>query len=190
MKRLALSALATVAISAPALANDFEPAMRSFYEQEIHRWANDPILVDAIVSQNSATLSYDQARIDALDTAWRAEIGSSQSPTITPVISNSAADFLRARIEASGGRITEIFVMDNHGLNVAASSTTSDYWQGDEAKFIETHGVGPGAVHIGDIEFDESSQTYQGQISLTIADPTTGQAIGAMTVGVDAESLL
>ena len=80
--------------------------------------------------------------------------------------------------------------MDALGLNVAASDTTSDYWQGDEAKFTETYGVGPDATHLGDIELDESSQSYQGQISMTIVDPATGSAIGAITVGVNADALL
>ena len=136
------------------------------------------------------TMTYDQARIDELDQAWRAEVGMSNAPTISPVITNAASDFLREQVAASGGQITEIFIMDAHGLNVAASDVTSDYWQGDEAKFSETHGVGPGAVHISDVELDESTQRYQGQISLTIVDPSTGEPIGAMTVGVDAESLM
>ena len=45
------------------------------------------------------------------------------------------------------------------------------------AKFQETHGVGPDAVHFGEVEFDESSQQYQGQISVTITDPATGNVI-------------
>ena len=190
MKKLLLTTLAASTFATSGIANDYEPAMRAFLEAEINSWALEPILVDAINTQNLVTHDYDQSRIDALDQAWRAEIGFSDAPTINPVITNSAADFLRERIAASGGRITEIFVMDNHGLNVAASSITSDYWQGDEAKFTQTHGVGSDAVHFGDIEFDESSQTYQGQISLTIIDPDTGEIIGAMTVGVDAEALL
>jgi hypothetical protein len=67
---------------------------------------------------------------------------------------------------------------------------TSDMWQGDEAKFTETYSVGAGAVHFSDVELDESTQRYQAQISLTIVDPASGEPIGAMTVGVDAEALL
>jgi hypothetical protein len=85
----------------------------------------------------------EQARIDALDLAWRAEIGSAATPTIDPVLQSAAAEFLRSRVDASGGRITEVFIMDQHGLNVAASAMTSDMWQGDEAKFTETYSVGP-----------------------------------------------
>jgi hypothetical protein len=80
--------------------------------------------------------------------------------------------------------------MDQHGLNVAASAMTSDMWQGDEAKFTETYSMGAGAVHFSEVELDESTQRYQAQISVTIVDPATGEPIGAMTVGVDAEALL
>lgn len=189
MKRYALAA--ALAITAgPGFADDFEPVLQDFYESQIAQWAESAVLVDAISAQNSATAAYGQADIDALDAAWRAEVGAGDTPTITPVLENAAADFLRQQVEASGGQITEIFIMDARGLNVAASGVTSDFWQGDEDKFTRTHGSGAGAVFIDEVEFDESSQRYQGQISLTISDPATGQPIGAMTVGVDAESLM
>lgn len=79
--------------------------------------------------------------------------------------------------------------MDARGLNVAASVATSDMWQGDEAKFQETFPFGPDAVHFSEIEYDESTQVYQGQISLSLKDPETGDVIGAITVGVDAKEL-
>ena len=80
--------------------------------------------------------------------------------------------------------------MDARGLNVAASAATSDYWQGDEDKFQQTYEIGADSVHFSDIEFDESSQTYQGQISVVIVDPSTNTPIGAITIGVNAEALL
>ena len=190
-----LTTLAVLTAMVPAIAtsvsaNEYAPAMSAYLENEIRSWAHSPILVDAINAQNEQTSGYDQGMIDQLDLAWRAEIGTSSTPTITPVIANAAADFLRGQVEASGGRVTEIFIMDAHGLNVAASGMTSDMWQGDEAKHSKTYTVGPDAVHFGDVELDESTQSYQGQISLTITDPATGNAIGAMTIGVDAETLI
>lgn len=190
-----MSTLAFIAAMSPALAttvsaNEFAPAMSAYLETEIRSWAQSPILVDAINAQNQRNSGFDQGMIDQLDLAWRAEIGTSSMPTITQVLENSAADFLREQVVASGGRVTEVFIMDAHGLNVAASSTTSDMWQGDEAKFSETYNVGPDAVHFGDVELDESTQSYQGQISVTIIDPKTGLPIGAMTIGVDANALM
>lgn len=190
MKRSIAICLASAALAGPVSANEFLPAMQDFLQSNVAAWADSDVLIQAIRAQNSATSGYDQARIDELDRAWRAEVGMSDAPTIGPVLDNAASDFLREQVENSGGRITEAFVMDANGLNVAASSVTSDYWQGDESKFIETHDVGPDAVHFGEVEFDESSQTYQGQISLTIVDPDTGEPIGAITVGVDAQALL
>jgi hypothetical protein len=91
--------------------------------------------------------------------------------------------------DAGGGLFTEIFVTDSVGLNVAASDVTSDYWQGDEAKFTESFGAGPGAVHLGEIEFDESTQMYQSQVSVPVLDPESGAPIGAATFGVNVELL-
>ncbi len=79
--------------------------------------------------------------------------------------------------------------MDAVGLNAAASSVTSDMWQGDEDKFIQTFNVGVGAIHIADVEFDASSQTYLGQVSVTISDPQTGDLLGAVTVVLNVEAL-
>lgn len=185
-----LTAAMLLASTAMAQANEFAPAMQSYLDQEIRAWAMSEPIVAAINQQNAMTSDYDQSMIDRLDQQWRTEVGGADTPTITPVLSSAAADFLRQQVEAAGGRITEVFIMDARGLNVASSAVTSDYWQGDEAKFSETYGRGSSAVHLGEIEFDESTETYQGQISLTIVDPTTGQAIGAMTVGVDAEALM
>lgn len=185
--------LATVAfstLSTGAFANEYESAMQEYLQNNLKSWVDAAVLVEAIKEQNAVTSAYDQAMIDNLDTKWRAEVGSGSSATVEKVLSNAAADFLRAKVEESGGSITEVFIMDARGLNVAASAPTSDMWQGDEAKFTETFPKGADAKHFSDVEMDESSQTYQAQISISITDPETGDVIGAMTVGVDAESLI
>ena len=79
--------------------------------------------------------------------------------------------------------------MDNKGLNVGQSDVTSDYWQGDEAKWKKTFLVGPDAVFIDKVEEDESTQQFQSQVSLSIVDPTTKNVIGAVTIGIDVEVL-
>lgn len=172
-----------------AMADEFTPALESYLNDNIVQWATDPVILDALRAANAETAAYDNMRITALDQAWRAEVGASTTPTITPVLNNAAADFLRNQIDASGGVISEVFIMDQVGLNVAASGVTSDMWQGDEEKFTATYQNGAGAVHIADVEFDESTQTYLGQVSLSITDPATGDLLGAMTVGINAEAL-
>jgi len=188
MKTASLSILLALAAQT-AGANEFEPRIRDYLQHQIMGWAGDPVLVSAIIAQNEAHHGFDAAHIENLDQAWRAEVGGAVTPTITPVIANPASDFLRERVEASGGAILEVFVMDNLGLNVAASDVTSDYWQGDEAKFSQTFQVGPDAVFIDEVEFDESTQSYLAQVSVTISDPATHRPIGAMTIGLNADSL-
>lgn len=186
-----LYAAAVALMAAPAAqAIDAQTAMQSYLDAHVMEWSGDATILAAVTAQNARTAGLTAAEIDQLDKAWRAEVGTADAPTITPVLENPAADLLREKVAASGGAITEIFVMDAQGLNVAASSVTSDYWQGDEAKHQETYGKGAGAVHFSAIEFDESSQMYQAQISISLSDPDTGAVIGAMTIGVDADSLM
>ena len=190
MKTRVLTVCLPMLMATPLAAQDFDAAIQSYYATEIAGWANSQVLVDAVNAQNTTTAAYSQSDIDALDLAWRAEVGTSNTPTITPVLQNSAAGFLRDQVAGSGAANTEIFVTDAQGLNVAASDITSDYWQGDEAKHSETYGQGPGSIHISEVEFDDSTQRFQAQVSFTLVDPATGQSIGAVTVGVDAESLM
>lgn len=190
MKQILLSATAVLALSGVAHSNEYAPAMQEYLESNLRSWAQSAVIVDAIKSQNTQTAAYDQAMIDTLDLNWRTETTMVDTPTITPVLTHAAADFLRQQVAKSGGQLTEIILMDQHGLNVAASDVTSDYWQGDEAKFTQTFGISPTAYHLGDVTMDDSTGEYQGQISLTITDPATGEAIGAMTVGVNVDALL
>lgn len=190
MQKFGLWLAVFLATASTASANEFEGAMRTFAETQVAKWATDPVLVDAIKAQNMQTTRYDQATIDEMDTLWRAQVGMDGAPMIDQVIAGTAADFLRAQVASAGGAITEAFVMDARGLNVAASAATSDYWQGDEDKFTQTYPVSGGAIHFGDVELDGSTNTVQGQVSMTIVDPETGESVGAITVGLDISALM
>jgi len=61
--------------------------------------------------------------------------------------------------------------------------------QGDEAKWQKTYQAGPDAVFIDEVEFDDSTQSFQTQLSATVVDPATGEAIDAITIGVNVEKL-
>lgn len=189
MKLLRLAALPVFLLAHAAVAQDYKAAMQSYLDSSIRAWAEDPALVSAIEAANAAHAGYDQAKIDSMDAAWKAEVGQADTPTIAPVLNSPASDFLRNQVTASAGKITEAFVTDNKGLNVAVTSPTSDMWQGDEDKFAKVFPNGPDGVFFGDVEMDESSQVYEGQISIAITDPSTKEVIGTLTVGVNAEAL-
>jgi len=189
MKTVMLAAVAVATSAQIAAATDFEAMARSYVDQAAASWATAPLLIEAIRLQNDRTAGLSEAEIVAMDTAWQAEIGSTDMPTIDGVLSNAASDFLRARLDEAGGVISEAFVMDSVGLNVAATGITSDYWQGDEAKWQQTYLMGPDAVYLGELELDESTQAFQIQISMPIVDPDSSELIGAITIGLNAEAL-
>lgn len=174
--------------AAPAAAGEFDAELTALAGGKIAAIAADPAVVAAIKKQNEAHANYGEADAVRLDGEWRAQVGAASHPLIDSVLGAPASATLTSARDSSDGLFTELFAMDRIGLNVAASGVTSDYWQGDEAKWQKTYAVGAGAVHISDIEFDESTQTYQAQVSVTVVDEG-GKPIGAITVGVNVEFL-
>ncbi|MEO8530647.1 MAG: hypothetical protein ABI459_05455 [Deltaproteobacteria bacterium] len=190
-KLLMLVAAATFSTATiPAFAGTESVMMENYMFSLVEPWVTDKAIVDAIRAQNDAHAALTNDEILAMDTAWRAEADAGHGPTIDPVLTSAVSDLLRAKVAESEGVITEVFIMDNKGLNVATSGVTSDYWQGDEDKFTATFPKGPGTTLVGDLEMDDSTGKMQGQVSMTITDPVTGAAIGAVTAAFVADSLL
>ncbi len=189
IRTTAIAALMLAAATTTASANDFAPQITKVLNEQIRPWLNDPAVVDAVKAQNLKTASLTDADIDTLDKQWRAEAKAGGGPLVNEVAAAPLSDFLKGKEAASAGVFSEVFVMDAKGLNVGMSDVTSDYMQGDEAKWQKTYQVGPDAVFIDDVEFDESSKAFQSQVSATVVDPATGQAIGAITVGINVEKL-
>ncbi len=142
----------------------------------------DAVIVEAVKAENAKGKTMEQ--INAMDKKWKA----------TPVY----ADYMKAIMESKCGKhlqkivagepyYAEIFVMDNQGANVAMSDKTSDYWQGDEAKFKKSFNNGEGAVFIDDVKFDDSTQVYAVQVSVPVKDGD--KVIGAITVGIDVDKV-
>ncbi len=150
--------------------------------EELRAWGDNPILIAAVKEQNAKQQTLDA--IKARDETWRKTSGIDDF--MKPLMENTAAKEL-ARLEKSKPYYFELFLMDNQGANVAMTNKTSDYWQGDEDKFTKSFNNGKGAVHIGDVEFDESAQAYLVQISVPVMDDES--AIGAMTIGVNIDTL-
>lgn len=148
----------------------------------IREWSQTPIVIDALKAANRMHRDLTQDQIDALDKTWRAETKVEDQPMIAATMVHPLSSYL-IRIQArSLGLYSEVFVMDNKGLNVGQSSVTSDYWQGDEAKYQKTFSVGPEAVFIDEAEFNEDTKTWRVQLNLSVVDPADKQAIGAITV--------
>lgn len=192
MKKCTLSILSLVGsifLSNSALANEYADALNKLAAGPIKEWAHSEQVIAAIKEQNKKTEKLNQSKIDDMDKKWRAETDATARPMIEAVLGNALSGYLKSVKNDAAGLYTEIFVMDMKGLNVGQSDVTSDYWQGDEGKFQKTYGQGPGSILVDDVEFDDSSQTYQSQVSIAIVDPASNAVIGAVTVGVNVEEL-
>lgn len=186
---LAFSGILAISTATSALANEFEPQIMEILNNQVRGWLSDPAIVDAIKAQNTEHANVGESDIDALDKKWRAEAEAGGGDMINNVLGKDISKFLSGKKDGSNGVFSEIFVMDNKGMNVGQSDVTSDYMQGDEGKWQKTFQVGPDAVFVDEVEFDDSSQTFQSQVSTTIVDPADGKPIGAITLGINVENL-
>jgi len=173
-----------------AQANDFQPQIQAFFDSNVKGKLGDAVLVESIKKQNTAHTGLTPEAIDALDQTWRGEAKAGGGALTQKVFASQVSKFLSELKSQHPDAITEVFVMDNRGLNVGQSDMTSDYNQGDEGKWQKTYAVGPDAVFIDDVEFDESTESFQSQVSATIVDPASGKPIGAITVGLNVENLM
>lgn len=145
---------------------------------ELVKLGTEPIVVEAVKAENAKGKTLDH--IHEMDEQWKA----------TPGI----ADYMQAMMESECGKYlrslkektsyyAEIFLTDNQGANVAMTDKTSDYWQGDEAKFIQSYKDGVGGMYISDVEFDDSTQVYLVHVSVPVKDQD--KVIGVMVIGID-----
>lgn len=185
---IVITCLALVSFSTYA-ANEFAPQIEAHLKEKAMMWINKPVVINAIKAQNVKNANLSSAQIDALDKKWRAGVDGGDTSIIDDVLNNPLSNYLEEIKFANEDIYTEIFVMDDKGLNVGQSDITSDYWQGDEAKWQDTYLKGPGAINISDLEEDESTGAFQAQLSTTIVDPDTGKAIGAITIGIAVDGL-
>ena len=177
-------------IATPGQDGVYRIPLEAYARDELASWLTEPALIEAIKAQNIAHDGLSEDEVIALDQQWRAEAGEGGGPLIEKLLTTSVSNWLLDKQYATAGFVTEVFIMDNKGLNVAQSVETSDYWQGDEAKWQQTYSVGPDALHISEVEFDDSTGFYQSQASLPITDPLTGDVIGAVTFGINVQNLM
>ncbi len=140
--------------------------------------ARSPVIIRAVQRQNNTQLSL--AVIKERDKQW---VNSSPNSTFKIAMQNTAVgNVIKLYLKAKTDIFNEIFLTDNQGANVTAYPATTDYWQGDENKFIKSFNSGSGIPYVGDIQFDKSTQTYAAHISVPVINK--GKTIGVLIFGI------
>lgn len=187
LRRIAGLAIVSLSLFWSGTATAEEWLIRDYLVDEVRQWSSSPVVLMTLEASNVRYAGISQAGIDALDQQWVAEREVEDQPLITAVLSSPLSSYL-TRIQAnSQGLFSAIFVMDAAGLNAGQSAITSDFWQGDEAKWQKTFQVGPDAVFIDEIEINEETGTEIAQLNLSIAQE--GKVVGAITVDVNLTEL-
>ena len=145
--------------------------------------AFNPSIVRAVDDQNDQAIAL--AEIKQRDEVWKGAGGELNS-LIRQITQNDVARYFQRRVE-NNSAIDEVFLTDNQGANVAAYPPTSDYWQGDEEKWTASYNNGNGVVFIGPLEYDESTQKTQVQISAPVI--SKDETIGVLVLGVSVDYL-
>lgn len=163
-----------------------EDKINRYIDSNIRLWSSSAELLLAIDQQNIDHFNISSSDITRLDQRWRKEKLRGGGSLISSVMGNELSAFLRGIKAASGGVITEIFVMDNVGLNVGQTNGTGDFMQGDEAKWQKTYQVSANSVFIDAVEEEDGINISQ--VSLTVARPNSAR-LGAMTIGINVDAL-
>ncbi len=169
-----------LASCAPEINEKHMQKLRNISFTKLLSFGTNPMIVNAVKIENKKRKELSE--IKRLDDKWK------ETPVdaaIIKALTESECGRYLNKIQTSQPHYAEIFVMDKLGGNVCMTGKTSDYWQGDEAKFIKSYKEGKGDVHISSINFDESSDTYVIQVSFPVIDGK--DVIGAMTIGIDVE---
>ena len=169
-----------------ALSNSEYQHIVDLLHDDIATLSRHPMLQAAVTIQNDRPLLLSQLQI--LDKQWQQQQWSASSPMATAMLQTEASQLLQRWQAKYAGVITEVMVMNAQGANVAISKATSDYWQGDETKFLSVFGQ-PLAYFIDAVEYDASTQHFQVQFSVPITDEQQ-QHLGVLTVGIDVEKAL
>lgn len=181
MKKIFLGLMACFTIMTQPLHAEEIPKAVFDIVPALETLAADPTLIKAVTDANAQTKT--QAMINQMDADWQSFEG--MSDVMTAMMTNEAAQKL-LEFEQKTGYCSEIFLTDNKGANVAMTVRTSDYWQGDEAKFTEAF-KGDGQVFMGPVSYDDSTEAYLVQVSIPVK--ADGQKAGVLVVGVNLDML-
>ncbi|MEE2024155.1 cellulose-binding family II protein [Alkalimonas mucilaginosa] len=148
--------------------------------------ASQQHLLDAVQASNQQPMA--QSKLMQLDQQWMDEVEQMQPQLGQQMLQQPLSQYLLHWQQQQQGLVTELILTDQQGKNVAISAITSDYWQGNEAKFLNVYQQAT-PYFLDAVVFDASTQRFQVQLSIAVSD-SNNQHIGVLTLGIDVEQAL
>jgi hypothetical protein len=90
---------------------------------------------------------------------------------------------------AQDQRLSEVLLSDKYGQLLAASDITSDFYQGDEAAFIQAQELPQGQLVLEPLAYDNSTRQFSVKVSGPFYDQQNGAFLGVLTLAVNIDRL-
>ena len=171
----------TLSFSVTAQSQNVPPKLQQEIVK-ITKYANDETVIQAVQAQNQKRMTMDE--ILKLDRDWIR--GTISEDFVKTLMENRCASKLKELAKEIPSSL-EAFLMDDQGALVCMTQKTSDYWQGDEPKWIDSIKGGAGETVISKREYDQSTKSTLLHVSVPIM--AQGKAIGVLCVGINLTKL-
>ena len=157
--------------------------LMTFKVQQLQEIVSHPDIVKAIQNSNAEFSQMDDPTqfITEKDEQWKSQPKNQNSPFMNSLIENRVANILKTKSvipteEFGDVLFPEIIVTNAYGANVAITSRTDDYNQGDEVWWFKARNLD---VQFRPQEWDESARIFSSDIIIKIVDEQ-GYFIGVL----------
>lgn len=157
---------------------DLSPEVKAFVAEKLAPLMTNSVFVAGVTKQNN--MNRPLSEIQQMCSEWAA--AEEELPIMREMLSNAIASEIR-KVCGPMSQVGEVFVMDNQGANAGQNALTSDFWQGDEAKWKKSFNEGKGGIDVGKAELDKSTNEVLQQVSLPVINEQ-GEVIGAICFGL------
>lgn len=164
-----------------------EQLVTGFYQrwEETDNWRNQ------LLTYKKTRPVYSDEMIALTDKAWMNAFQHRDDSVLFKLTDVDLGKKLHAIKAASAGVITEIILVDERGLNLAVSDMTSDFYQGDETKFILAKKLTANQYFVDEIAYDASTRLFQVNVSFPLFDrKNSARPLGFMIIGLNVEKAL
>jgi hypothetical protein len=168
-------------VSSVAQSQNIPPKLQQEIDK-ITKYLKDETVIRAVQVQNQRRVPMDE--ILKLDRDWIR--GTIAEDFVKSLMDNHCAAKLKELAKEIPSSL-EVFVMDDQGALVCTTQKTSDYWQGDEPKWIDSFKGGAGETVVSKREYDQSTKSTLVHVSVPIIDQQ--KAIGVLCVGINLTKL-
>lgn len=158
-------------------------ALRSLIDGHLERWRQEPLLLDALAAAAEAPPPTPES-LQAADTRWQEERVSGARRMIEQLLGSPLSAELRTALQDYPDLFNELFVADRYGRLLAAGDVTSDFFQGDERKFIASRDLPEDGMVIEPLDYDASTRQFAVKVSGPVYGGTPRTFLGVLTFGV------